>query len=895
MADLKKLIFQVSDSLEHRDSPPEEEELLKLIRAYACALNLTEQPPFSETEIDEASRRIQTLFDIRMGLGTIFEAEDYRPWLTSRQGDIDWYYWQRYKNHLKAKGFPPHVVRTLDAVTDKILDHLENPEKEGHWARRGLVVGHVQSGKTANYTGLICKAADAGYKVIIILAGLLNALRNQTQERIDADFMGWCTKTKKHIGAARFSAERRPVCFTTSFEDFRRSTATSISMELAALKEPVILVLKKNKSTLENLYGWLAGHNRHNLKNFPMLLIDDEADHASINTNKEDNDPTAINRAIRNLLALFPRSSFVGYTATPFANIFIDPENEDEMANGELYRDLFPRDFILSLDPPDNYVGADRLFNEDGNLDCIRTIDDNEDLLPIRHKISFVPSALPTSLKDAIDGFIIAKAIRLLCGHHRSHHSMMVNASRFTAVQDLLKDLVLEHVKGRRQAINNFGGLTPIRAIENSAIRRMHEIWETEYSAAGCSWPQVLSRLKESVDPINVVSINSKSTATLDYSPLNYPDGRSLIAVGGLGLSRGLTLEGLIATYFLRNSIMYDTLMQMGRWFGYRDGYAHLCRIYMTADAEAWYSHVADAIDELRDDFKAMERARLTPMEFGLRVRSHPTALIVTARNKMRSSREVPVNISLEGRLAETSVVLGERDVLSANRAVLEAVVLEASAGKPPEPAGRLGWLWRGVGASIVKAAIEQYQNHPECLLTYPEPLLEYIDWLSKNRCDRFDVLLRTGDPGPRKEVTIGGVSFPPITRTVAELSANRIEFKRRRIASRGDERAGLSDEEVRAIKENYSHTHPGKDVPDKEYRKFRAEAGRPPLFMIMFAAIRAQETGPFDTVVPAFGIGFPGDPGSSRRPEKLVQYRVNTVWWQKHVLIPDEQDGEEE
>ena len=229
MADLNKLIYQVTDALEHRTDTPDLGELADLVRAYALLLGRAEGSAYGKEQIEEASRRVQTLFDIRMGIGTIFEAEDYRPWLKDRQGDIVPYYWNRYKNQLKAKRFSPHVVRTLDGITDSILDHLEDPLKEGTWARKGLVVGHVQSGKTANYTGVICKAADSGYKLIIVLAGLLNSLRNQTQERIDADFMGWCTKTRKYIGAAKFGTERRPVCFTTSVEDFRRSTANAIA------------------------------------------------------------------------------------------------------------------------------------------------------------------------------------------------------------------------------------------------------------------------------------------------------------------------------------------------------------------------------------------------------------------------------------------------------------------------------------------------------------------------------------------------------------------------------------------------------------------------------------------------------------------------------------------
>ncbi len=881
MPDLQKLIYHVSDALESRTTPPAEAELLKLLEAHASALALSAGAPFSSVELEEAMRRLQIQFTTRMGLGTIFEAEDYRPWLAAEQGNIDPYYWTRYRKQLRRGGLSNDVTSSLDRVTDEVLDHLENPKKEGRWARKGLVVGHVQSGKTANYTGLIAKAADAGYKVIIVLAGILNSLRNQTQERIDSDFLGYDTVTKKPIGVASFDASRQPVCFTTAKEDFKKSTATSMTMQLGALREPVILILKKNPSTLKNLHEWLSGNNRHNLKDFPVLLIDDEADHASINTNNAESDPTAINRWIRDVLALFPRSSFVGYTATPFANIFIDPESEEEMANGEIYRDLFPRDFIYSLDPPSNYVGAPALFLDDGELDCVRDVVDHGDLLPADHTIDFVPKALPPSLTQAVHGFIIAKTIRLLRNQSGEHHSMMINVSRFTAVQNHLRDLVSNEVRRIRQAIGNYAALPSGQALQSSVLHEIRSLWEQEYDRAGYTWDDVQSRLKEAADPVEVISVNLRGSGVLDYSRRNYPNGRTLIAVGGLSLSRGLTLSGLMSTYFLRNSIMYDTLMQMGRWFGYRDGYADLCRIHMTPEASSWYAHIAEAIEELRADFQAMKKQRMTPLEFGLRVRSHPTALIVTARNKMRSSREIPVSIELEGRLAETSVLLAPDDILDENKRVLTSLVASASELSSPEQS-KLGPFWRSLPSALIKTMVTSFQNHHACILTSPAPILDYIQWLESEGIRTFDLLLRSTGIG---DVDVAGHQIAPIRRTVVKSTVSQIEFAKRRVASRGDERVGLPEAIVRSIQESYSLANPGKDVPDREYRKIRTT----PLLMVMFVDIGE----PVRRIVGTYGIGFPGDPGTRRRPQKLVQYRVNTVWWDKNVLTP--QDNEEE
>lgn len=897
MANTDKLTDAVALILEHHE-PPTEDALREFVKAQANVLQMlpdhTNHAGYTEDDISQAVHELQTKFSIRMPIGTLFEAEDYKPWLVNRQGDIDPYYWERYRKYLlTTKGFPAPVVRTLDQVTDKVLDHIEDPIKEGTWARRGMVVGHVQSGKTANYTGLVCKASDAGYKVIIVLAGLLNSLRNQTQERIDSDFMGWCTKDDKYIGASRFCTKRRPVCLTTSVADFNKEKATT-TLPLKAINEPIILVLKKNKNSLERLHEWLLAQNKHNLKDFPMLMIDDEADHASVNTNKEDKDPTTINRAIRNILSIFERSSYVGYTATPFANIFIDPENENQMLNGDDYKDLFPRDFILSLDPPDNYVGPHRIFTDDSDIDCIRSIGDNEDLLPIKHKIDHIPELLPESLQQAINCYVISRAIRLLRGQTGKHNSMMINASRFTNVQNHLSGLVYDRVKALRQSIGNYAALSHNEALRNSLIKSIYDTWEVDYHSldqdyTNFSWPEIQSALKDSIDPVEVICINSSTPDTLDYNEADYPNGRNVITIGGLGLSRGLTLEGLQVSYFLRNSIMYDTLMQMGRWFGYRDGYADLCRIFMSDDAANWYAHIAEATEELRADFRGMEKAKLTPLKFGLKVRSHPAALIVTARNKMRSSKRVPVSIALEGRLAETSVLLAGEEHLRDNFRTLERAVTDATKKCDKEIKNcKQGILWKGVPNQVVINAIESFENHPECMLTYPEPLVEYIRWMAnEGGHEKFDVLLRTGGTHD-KEITVGNHTFRPPVRTASVYDESKIEFAKRRVASKGDEQAGLETHEIEDVKNNYN----GKNIPDKEYRKVE---GRAPLFMINFVAVKDKLGEKPIIIAPAFGASFPGDSGSTRRAKKLVEYQVNLTWWKEHYFTPDEEEEDDE
>ena len=481
------------------------------------------QGALPDEDIQIIVRRLEERFSISMKLGTMFAAADYRPWLDAERGNTDWYYWGRYERYLLAEErYSPQVIRSLDSITDQILDHLENPHKAGRWSRKGMVVGHVQSGKTGNYTGLINKAADSGYKVIIVLGGMLNLLRNQTQSRLDAGFLGRDSKMKTSIGVGRFSWTKFPAYFTTREQDFRKAIANQIGVGISDLREPVLLVVKKNKTTLDNLIDWLKHNNPHNLRDQPLLLIDDEADHGSINTSAEGDEATAINRKIRELLNLFDRSSYVGYTATPFANVFIDPETESEM----LGDDLFPRDFIISLDAPSNYVGPDRIFSSNGDLNLIREVDDYEDDLPSKHKKDWRPLSLPPSLKEAIEVFVLVRAIRLARGQTNADNSMLVNVSRFTAVQSSVRLLIDAYLKEVRQAIINYYKLTAEESLKNSTIARLRGIFEREFANCDFTWTEIQSYLKDSVSPIGVVEVNSSALAErLDYSRSNYPTG----------------------------------------------------------------------------------------------------------------------------------------------------------------------------------------------------------------------------------------------------------------------------------------------------------------------------------------------------------------------------------
>jgi hypothetical protein len=861
------------------------------------------QYEYEEAEIELVTRRLEEKFDTTMSLGTMFyKQEDYRPWLDEAKGDIDWYYRDRFLRFLDKEKFPPRVIRSIDDITDQILDHLENPTKEGPWKRRGLVVGHVQSGKTINYTALINKASDCGYRVIIVLAGLLNSLRDQTQERLDEGFIGFSTKNKHYFGVGNFDYQRKPASFTTSITDFKSAIANAVGVGLAELKEPVILVIKKNKNTLENLTDWLKFNNPHNLDKYPMLLIDDEADNASVNTNKDSTLATTINRKIRELIALFSQSTYLGYTATPFANVFIDPDSDDKMIGD----DLFPEDFILSLDPPSNYLGATRIFSQEGDMDILNIVDDYQDALPLKHKKDHDPGFIPESLEIAVIEFVIARAIRLLRGQYEKHHSMMINATRFTIVQGNVKLLVKEFLRQLQDSISNYHRLDPESALQDSTMRRIFNIWETEYSESHNNWTELQSMLKDSVSKIGVIEVNSSSNAEpLDYSKENYPSGRSVIAIGGMSLSRGLTLEGLMVSYFLRNSIMYDTLMQMGRWFGYRPGYEDLCRIHMTAEAQGWYTHISTATEELRNEFKQMNARKMTPRDFGLCVRNHPESLIVTARNKMRTGRKVLREVSLEGRLVETSLLMDDTASINKNIQLLNSFVSNLS--KLDQPlnlekgdgvlAGSSGYLWQSISCEEVVSFVKNFRNHNASILTEALPLVTHIEKLRDDGVDQWDIYLVSNAQKQGNPENVANFSVYKQKRVASKSSypGLAINGDRRRVGNVIQESVGLIKNRVRESENEYLIRNTDKKTaPASVYRELRQELTNRPLLLLhlLDCHIGKESESIYKNGAVAYGISFPGSP-LTRRPERLLEYTVNVTWWKNQYA--DVLDEEEE
>lgn len=823
--------------------------------------------------------------DTRMGAGVSLvdvAAKHDDQWVRKRE-DITWTYGGAYENFLLKDGWPPRMVQSLSDVTGRILGHLQDPHSEGTtWNRRGLVIGHVQSGKTANYTGLIARAADSGYKFIIVIAGIHNNLRKQTQERIDEAFIGRSSdpEDRRSIGVGLDPGYPHPATLTNINEDFNKNTAAKSGWKINDFSKPIILIIKKNVTTLTALHKWLKALNAEGddrISDVPMLLIDDEADNASINTNKEDLDPTRTNAMIRRILGLFAKSCYVGYTATPFANIFINPDAYDD----DVREELFPRDFIYCLDAPTTYFGAEKVFLDDETSQSIvKPIDDCEDFLPYRHKRDDPVPELPPSLYRALDEFIVARAIRNLRGQTGKHCSMMINVSRFVPVQQAVRDFLSLREKAMREAVRANYLMPESVSSTNVHMQRLKQAFDAEYADAGFTWSEVKAALNGVFDHLHLYVINSKSDEVLDYTRYEKEGvGLTAIAVGGLSLSRGLTIEGLTVSYMYRNTKMYDTLMQMGRWFGYRPGFEDLCRVHLSRDSINWYSHIAEAAEELTQQVKRMRRDGLSPKDFGLYVRSHPDSLLITASNKMRSGQEVMVEQSFSGRLRESYVVSTDPEVNARNFQLIAELWRDGFGGRPEEDTGK-GLIFRDVPIAVIEDFLTRFETH-STFAGIKSDVVSYLERIAEKRL-LADVLLISpggapGDGGPftlRNQVRVVGKDQP---------NGTAWRLNKDRVASRGDEKLGLDDTQRKEAEALAGGEDGTGAVSDTHYRMVR---NRPLLMIHSLEPRDGAVAGP----IAAFGVSFPyGDYSTT------INVVVNKVWLQQMQGYGDDPDEEED
>jgi hypothetical protein len=808
-------------------------------------------------------------------------------------------------------------------------------------------VGHVQSGKTGNYTGLVCKAADAGYKIIIVLAGLHNNLRAQTQIRLEEGFLGYETSAAgdcvKTIGVGEIDSDVKiqPNCATNRSNNGDFSTKVAQHCAISPEQRPWLFVVKKNKTVLERLLKWIRNHvadatdkktGRRFVTNLPLLLIDDESDHASVDTGEQlfnpdgapddEHQPKAINSRIRKILHSFAKSAYVGYTATPFANIFIHRRGETR----EEGPDLFPQSFIINLAAPSNYAGPAKVFGlrsqqgRSGGLPLIRDVSDHVDntgvsgWMPSKHNKDHIPlhtgqDAVPPSLQEAVCAFVMACCVRELRGQGAEHSSMLVHVTRLNLVQAEVHRQVVELVRRMRQKIT--------RGVDHEALLAdLRTLWERDFVPTSdeiarqlpepggaplkLDWSAILRVLPDVISDVDVRMINGTAKDALDYAEQR-DKGLKVIAIGGDKLARGLTLEGLCVSYFVRTSKMYDALMQMGRWFGYRPGYIDLCRLYTTADLVEWFGHIADASEELREEFDAMAESGATPRDYGLKVQSHPI-LLVTSPLKMRSSKSL--QLSFSGELLET--VAFHRDPVIVRRNLDAVGQLIAGMGSPGEinpvrkRAGGThdwrGFVWNGIPADLVSGFFASYTTHPKARKVNSALLAKFITKMAiSGELTSWVVALLGGGTGG-EHVFEGNLKVEAMPIRAPD---NKIKerYSIGRLLSPRDEALDLDGPAWAAAMEMTTRSWRPDPARQKDgiepkppqlpngpsIRRIRGEgaegvAGAPERGLLLLYPLDPTEAGLKDpnTPVMAFGVSFPVSSSGTK-----VEYQVDHLLWE--------------
>ena len=709
----------------------------------------------------------------------LVNSDDHEPWLENKKGKIDWAFWERFKQFKLNQGAIGNAgIDIIDDLSEKVLSSLEDPYRPGPWSTKGLVMGHVQSGKTGSYTGLINKAADAGYKIIIVLAGLHNNLRAQTQVDIDEGFLGRNSESRRVTGVGHLNKSLVAYSFTTQEEkgDFRKQFAKSLNVDPKS-GQIMTFIIKKNVTPLKNLFYWLESFapNKDEIdgavkycdgeeKKFrryyseqPILIIDDESDQASIDTKKQlisfdgesdpEHNPTRINCFIRALLSLFRKSAYVGFTATPFANVLINQSTYQK----ELGADLFPSNFIYNLSIPEVYYGAEKIFGlrrdltvgieEQEELPLFEEVIDHIDAeieegtigwMPPKVKAEHLPyykgeDRIPPSLERAIKEFLLSCTVRHIREGFSIFNSMLVHVTRLKDIQGRVTHQVKKSLKNIVNSIKN-------DKEDQGIFRELETLWRESFVPKNKAfkredlpmpeWDEIKKELLQAVEKIKVREINGRAKEALEYKE-NEKQGWSVIAIGGAKLSRGLVLQGLTVSYFIRVSEMYDTLMQMGRWFGYKHNYIDVCRLYITQELKEDYQSITNASAELRSDFDYMEAIGATPDKWGMKVRSHP-GLLVTSKTKSRTTEQR--KMSFEGQATQTIIFDPSKAINESNKnAVISLIEKTGNALENAEKARFGGFIWKGFGHEDIIDFFNEYQTHPDAGKVKTDNLKQYI------------------------------------------------------------------------------------------------------------------------------------------------------------------------
>jgi hypothetical protein len=619
-------------------------------------------------------------------------------------------YRERYFKYLSNTGRSDEEIAEVKKSTLSILEGFGNPGAAQPFFKRGIVVGSVQSGKTANFNGVINSSIDMGYKLVIVLSGIMEDLRSQTQKRLEKEVLGPLVG-QDYIGVGKVCRMENLKVQVNSITSRKTDFNQQVARASGQIEKYNILVVKKNVSVLKNILLWLKEYvdKDHPFIKSPLLIVDDEADNASLNNmgHKGREYATKINKEIRAILGLFEKKTYVGYTATPFANILQYKQEEPSApfvvkSGGREYlfslsEDLFPDDFIELLYPSSQYIGIKQFFEtKDPGFRKIepliaKPISNNDflhsfpprfrkDIYPLEpttskergtraaNKNDPYPAILPESLKEAVRCYILAIAIRdsresamLNSKFYQPHNTMLIHISRFGEWQNRTKDLLIKYVEELSNQINR-GYSTPI-------YEQFKFTWDKHYAhIVGSIKDRYLDPSKyhddymvpvdfesvikvglaRAIDGIEVKAINSST----EGENLIYPspddadfERKKYIAVGGNRLSRGFTLEGLTINYFLRATDNADTLMQMGRWFGYRIGYLDCCKLFTVRENIEKFNEASLIMEDLEQKFEQLAKLPdKTPRDFTIWIRNNPDIIKLTRGNFLRNLNKMTLD-----------------------------------------------------------------------------------------------------------------------------------------------------------------------------------------------------------------------------------------------------------
>lgn len=842
-------------------------------------------------------------------------------WLYKEKDRISHPFFDRYKLYLSNDGFEPKVIKNIELSCEQILARCANPKTTALTEKKkGLVVGDVQSGKTANYLGLINMAYDYGYRIVVLLAGTTNSLREQTQKRTDSGVIGAKSdsigNTIEFLGVGLNTNEHFAVPFTNQVNDFKKFVQKNLNVAIADINKPVVLVVKKIKSVLESVAERLQSElSEKGLDCRSILIIDDEADNASITTSKDPEKPTTINRCIRDIFNKFPIASYVGYTATPFANIFINPYDD------ESYLDLFPTDFIAQLHAPSTYFGGRLVFpNNDTRSKYVRLISENEpNFLPVVHDKYIPYPAMADSLKEAINSFVICNVIRTLRGHGLKHRSMMINITRFNDTQALVWERVTEYLEALRNAIEQLSDMPLTLFCKNRYCRALYELYHNDdffkeiregnpdIGTDPVAWEAIQQGLYEEIKKFIVVVINSRNGQMNNIDPsgrkkrFDYDDkkdeGARVIAIGGMVLSRGLTLEGLMTSYYSRNAGAYDTLLQMCRWFGYRPKYMDLCRIYLTQVSIDQFDAVLTATEDLKEQFSEMKLRDKKPIDFGLMIKECPdtleTTLLITSRNKMRGTQVFERRLNYSGVYADTSKMSKSP---TANRQNLDAFnrfcnnVSFSWKTKDGDPTTHRYYMAQNVSQHYIAQLFRDLSIPIENKKFNTNGLAEYIE--DSDKFPYWDVVIANGNS---KDSSLF-MEVHPVERSFHMRSENdliRIGGSNNRVLDPGLLNAGLwyRDGEALSAKEYCNHREVPILVVFPIDLKCEDEENEANAFECVWKSEAKNGLG--GNVLLAFAYGFPGTDSKT-----MVKYRANAVMIDQltaGIDLDDEDEGVED